>query len=127
MISDDESKGNTSGPTNPSGTTSPETITRVATRVPPFWHEKSQIWFAQFQTAKIYRDFAKFNTVIGAIESQVLTQVSDAVLNPPTDSKCENLKAVIIERFGDSEQRKIKKLLSEVYLGDKRPRTNLRT
>ncbi|XP_055910580.1 uncharacterized protein LOC129944945 [Eupeodes corollae] len=103
----------------------PETITRVAIRIPSFWHEKPQIWFAQieaqFKTANISKDSSKFNTIIGAIESQVLTQVSDAVLNPPSENKYENLKSLIIERFGDSEQRKIKKLLSDVDLGDKRP------
>ncbi|XP_055918354.1 SCAN domain-containing protein 3-like [Eupeodes corollae] len=64
---------------------------------------------------------SKFNTIIGAVESQELTQASDEVLSPPNDNKYENLKSVIIERFGDSKQRKIKKLLSDVDLGDKRP------
>ncbi|XP_055916310.1 uncharacterized protein LOC129949093 [Eupeodes corollae] len=108
-----------------SADTNAEIASNIAIRIPPFWHEKPQIWFAQieaqFQSRKITGDSSKFNAIIGAIESQVLTQVSDAVLNPPRDNKYENLKTQIIERFEDSEQRKIKKLLSEVDLGDKRP------
>lgn len=101
------------------------TVSRIAVRIPPFWHEKPEIWFAQieaqFEIARINRDSSKFNTVVSAIESKVLTQISDAVLSPPASDKYENLKKAIIEQFGDSDQRKIKKLLSEVDLGDKRP------
>lgn len=51
----------------------------------------------------------------------MLTQVSDAVLHPPADAKYENLKRCIIERFSESEQRKMTKMLSELELGDKKP------
>lgn len=92
---------------------SSEIVSNIAIRIPPFWLEKPQIQFAQieaqFQSIKITRDSLKFNAIIGAIESQVLTQVSDAVLNPPSTNKYENLKTQIVERFEDSEQRKIKK------------------
>lgn len=59
--------------------------------------------------------------MVAAIESGVLAQISDAILNPPEREKYDNLKACIIERYCDSEQKKIQKLISEVDLGDKRP------
>lgn len=100
-------------------------VARVAMRVPPFWPDSPEIWFAQieaqFSNSNITTDTSKFNTVVGNIESKVLTQVSDAVLNPPAEEKYISLKKAIIEVFGDSEQRKMKKLLSEVDLGDRKP------
>ncbi|XP_037942366.1 uncharacterized protein LOC119675249 [Teleopsis dalmanni] len=53
--------------------------------------------------------------------SNVLVQISDAVLNPPPEGKYSNLKKCILERYCESETKKTQKLLAEVDLGDKRP------
>ncbi|XP_037943396.1 uncharacterized protein LOC119676233 [Teleopsis dalmanni] len=76
---------------------------------------------AQFAVAAITSDITQFNTVVAAIESSVIADVSDAVLHPPETGRYANLKACIIERYSESEQRKIQRLLSEVELGDRRP------
>ncbi|XP_037941993.1 uncharacterized protein LOC119674908 [Teleopsis dalmanni] len=76
---------------------------------------------AQFAVAAITSDITQFNTVVAAIESSVIADVSDAVLHPPETGSYANLKACIIERYSESEQRKIQRLLSEVELGDRRP------
>lgn len=100
-------------------------IHRVGLKTPPFWPQCPEIWFAQieaqFVTAQVKTDASKFNTVVGAIESNVLCQVSAAVLNPPTEDKYGNLKKLIIDRFSDSAQSKMRKLLSEMSLGDQKP------
>ncbi|XP_037929368.1 uncharacterized protein LOC119663839 [Teleopsis dalmanni] len=100
-------------------------LNRVSVKVPPFWHERPEIWFAQieaqFAVADITNDATKFNTVVAAIESSVVADVADAVLHPPATGKYSNFKNQILERFGESEQRKIQRLLSEVELGDRRP------
>lgn len=100
-------------------------IQRVSVKVPPFWPERPEIWFAQveaqFGIGNIVTDLSKFNTVVAAIESNVLAQISDAILQPPETGKYDNLKKCIIERFCDSEQEKARKLLSDIELGDRRP------
>ncbi|XP_075150521.1 uncharacterized protein LOC142224625 [Haematobia irritans] len=100
-------------------------VQRVSVKVPPFWPERPEIWFAQieaqFGIGKIVTDRSKFNTVVAAVESNVLAQISDAILNPPETGKYDNLKKCIIERFCESEQKKTQKLLSDVELGDRRP------
>lgn len=100
-------------------------VNRVSVKVPPFWPERPEIWFAQveaqFGIAGITTDLTKFNTVVAAIESNVLSQISDAILMPPEDGKYENLKKCMIERFCDSEQKQMQKLLSDIELGDRRP------
>lgn len=100
-------------------------VSRVSVKVPPFWSDHPEIWFAQieaqFVVSGIVADETKYSTVIAAIESQVLVQISDAVLKPPATGKYEFLKKCIIERFCESEQKKIQKLLSDMHLGDRRP------
>ncbi|XP_037822633.1 uncharacterized protein LOC119611204 [Lucilia sericata] len=105
--------------------TNETSIQRVSVKVPPFWPERPEIWFAQveaqFDMGNIVRDLSKFNTIVAAKESNVLAQISDAVLQPPDSGKYDNLKKCIIERFSDSEQKKTQKLLSDMELGDRRP------
>lgn len=102
-----------------------QNISKSIIRVPPFWHDNPEIWFAQvesqFVVAKTNSDNARFNAVVASIESKVLCQVRDAVLNPPAVGKYANLKKAIIERYSDSAQSKIQKLLSEMALGDQKP------
>lgn len=101
------------------------TVNRVAVKVPPFWEESPEIWFAQveaqFANAGVSSDDSRFNTVVAAIESKILMQITDAVLHPPDTGKYRNLKTVLLENFGASEQQKIRKLLSEIELGDRKP------
>lgn len=100
-------------------------IMRVAVKLPPFWRTAPEIWFAQaeaqFFNAKITADETKFYTVVGSIEGDILTQVSDVVLKPPTSDKYETLKKRLLETFGDSDQKKLKTLLSDIELGGRTP------
>ncbi|KAL7730892.1 hypothetical protein ACLKA6_014138 [Drosophila palustris] len=101
------------------------TVNRLAVKVPPFWAERPEIWFAQIESqfciAGITADKTKFHTVVASMESSVISQITDAVLNPPAVDMYGNLKRNIIERFCESEQKKIQKLLSDIDLGDRRP------
>ncbi|KAL7724971.1 hypothetical protein ACLKA6_009760 [Drosophila palustris] len=101
------------------------TVNRLAVKVPPFWAERPEIWFAQIESqfciAGITADKTKFHTVVASMESSVISQITDAVLNPPAVDMYGKLKLNIIERFCESEQKKIQKLLSDIDLGDRRP------
>lgn len=81
-------------------------INRVSVKVPPFWDENPEIWFAQveaqFANAGVIADLSRFNTVVAAIETKILTQITDAVLQPPETDKYLNLKTVLLERYGAS-------------------------
>lgn len=105
-------------------------ISKVTIKVPPFWKEKPELWFiqveSQFFVARITSDVRKYHTVIAAIESHILSQVSDILLNPPVDNLYSTLKKKIIERFADSDHQRLRKLLQEIDLGDKKPSQLLR-
>ncbi|XP_049313823.1 uncharacterized protein LOC125778731 [Bactrocera dorsalis] len=105
-------------------------VAKVSIRIPPFWHAKPELWMAQvesqFIAAGITSDKTKYHTVVAAIESNVLAQISDIILNPPNSELYTTLKNRIITQFADSEQKRVKKLLQEQELGDMRPSQLLR-
>jgi hypothetical protein len=100
-------------------------LMRVTAKIPPFWEEHPEVWFAQveaqFTTAAITSDDTKFAHLVGNLNSKVLSKVSDIILHPPTANKYKTLKDAIILAFAESDQKKSSKLLSEMELGDRRP------
>ena len=105
-------------------------VSRVSVKIPPFWRKNVSLWFtqveSQFITSNITNETTKFHYVLAAIESEILDEVSDFVTNPPQTELYSKFKQKMIEQFSDSESRKIKRLLTELELGDKRPSTLLR-
>ncbi|XP_017471491.1 PREDICTED: uncharacterized protein LOC108381379 [Rhagoletis zephyria] len=100
-------------------------IAKVTVKIPPIWHAKPELYIAQvesqFIAAGISSDRSKYHTVVAAIESSVLAQISDIILNPPVEDLYRTLKMRLLEQFADSEQKRIKKLLQDLELGDMRP------
>lgn len=97
-------------------------VNRVGLKLPPFWDKHAVLWFAsieaQFVVSGITQDETKFYCVISALTSDILSYVSDIVLTPPATDKYQTLKSRLITEFSDSEQRRIKAVLSELTLGD---------
>lgn len=108
----------------------PIEISRVTVKAPPFWRANPALWFcqleAQFQMNQIYSDKTKYYTVVAAIESTILDQVSDLVLNPPSVDMYNNLKRRLLDVFAVSEQSRLKKLLGEIEIADRKPSCLLR-
>nr|XP_012136803.1 PREDICTED: uncharacterized protein K02A2.6-like [Megachile rotundata] len=81
---------------------------------------------AQFKTSGITVDDTRFNYIVQALDTEILTEVSDLILSPPSTGRYERLKARLIEVFADSETRRMKTLLTDLDLGDRRPSQLLR-
>ena len=81
---------------------------------------------AQFLTTGITVDKTKYNYVIQCLDDDSLTEVSDIVLNPPATDRYAALKDRLVKSFADSAEKKLRKLLNEVDLGDCRPSQLLR-
>ena len=105
-------------------------LSSVAFRAPPFWKANAELWFlqleSQFITAGITSEETKFHSVIAAVDTEILTYVSDLVRKPPTTDKYEKLKDRIVKHFSQSETSRIRSLLQEIQLGDKKPPQLLR-
>lgn len=54
------------------------------------------------------------------IDTEILTQVSDIIQFPPNDEKYKTLKHRLTGLYTNSNENKLRKLLSEVELGEKK-------
>lgn len=100
-------------------------IFKVGIRVPPFYPDDPDVWFAQleaqFALANITNDTTKFYYVIGHIDQQYAKDVKDIMAKPPATQKYETLKSELISRLSASKTSKIKQLLHHEDLGDRKP------
>lgn len=98
---------------------------RVGVRVPPFWPEKPELWFAQiegqFILSNISADVTKFYYVIGQLDHIYASEVEDVITKPPETGKYDKLKEQLIKRLSESKEKKIKQLLLHEELGSRKP------
>lgn len=128
---DTQSSGSSSSSTNAEAPPQPppvaqQHISRVAVRAPPFWKENPALWFRQLESQffmnGIVSSETKFHIAVAALDTEIINQVSDVVMHPPAANLMyESLKSRLQERFAESEERRFKKLLNKIELGDRKP------
>ncbi|XP_045511057.1 uncharacterized protein LOC123705979 [Colias croceus] len=105
-------------------------VYKMSVRIPPFWPEEPEIWFAQvegqFAINRITSDQTKFNHVINQLDNKYSKEVKDIIIHPPEENKYETLKATLIKRLTESNEKKLKQLLMHEELGDRKPSRFLR-
>lgn len=101
------------------------TASHVTIKLPPFWHQRLELWFRQvevnFLLIGIKQDLTKFNYVIALLDRDTLEQVSDILHSPPTTDLYPTIKGALITRFADSGECKLKTLLTDIHLSDRTP------
>ncbi|GFU78115.1 uncharacterized protein TNCV_5003981 [Trichonephila clavipes] len=68
----------------------------------------------------ISSDDTKYSALVANLDAETLSYVSDIVLSPPNSDKYHTLSQRLITQFSDSETQKIKKLLTDLQLGDEK-------
>ncbi|GFW16646.1 transposon Tf2-8 polyprotein [Trichonephila clavipes] len=105
-------------------------VARIALRLPPFWKFNVRLWIAQcdhaFTFSGISSDDTKYSALVSNLDAETLSYVSDIVLSPPNSDKYHTLSQRLIAQFSHSETQKIKKLLTDLQLGDEKPSHLLR-
>ncbi|GFS56211.1 transposon Tf2-11 polyprotein [Trichonephila clavipes] len=105
-------------------------VARIALRLPLFWKSNVRLWIAQcdhaFTFSGISSDDTKYSALVANLDAETLSYVSDIVLSPPNSDKYHTLSQWLITQFSDSETQKIKKLLTDLQLGDEKPSHLLR-
>lgn len=105
-------------------------VSAVALKLPPFWPDDPQLWFAQveaqFATRRITSQRTKFDYIIANLEPRFATEVRELILSPPATDPYDVLKKSMVERIAASEQNRIKELLCVEELGDRKPTQLLR-
>jgi len=99
-------------------------------KFPPFWIEDPKLWFIQVESRlrghNIRNERTMFDRVMERLPQQILTEVRDIVLNPPAADPYTTLKNAILQRTSDSQEQRIRRLLTAEDLGDRKPTQLLR-
>lgn len=105
-------------------------ISRVGVRMPPFYPDKPALWFAQLESqfvlANITVDSTKYHYAMGQLDPVYASEVEDIITAPTAPDKYERLKAELIKRLSASREKKVKQLLTDEELGDRKPSQFLR-
>lgn len=100
-------------------------ISRVAVKPVPFLKDQPDLYFlqleAQFRNSGIVNDQTKYDHAISQFDPKYLQMVTDLLRNPPPADKYETFKQRILKEFTDSDQRKLRRLIKEIELGDDKP------
>lgn len=105
-------------------------VAAVGVKVPPFWPHKPSLWFvnleAQFGLCSITADSTKYAHLISCLDAKYAAEVEDIIINPPATGKYDKLKTEIIRRLSSSQEQRVRQLLSQEEVGDRKPTQFLR-
>lgn len=101
----------------------------VTARIPDFWKDAPRVWFIQTEAVlqpQHLGDEAKYQLVIAKLGKEVIHQVTDILIEPPSSNKYNTLKRRLLDIYEEFEVRKIQKLIGEMDLGEQKPSQLLR-
>ena len=108
----------------------PPGIQAASLKLPDFWTDKPDVWFAcfesQFGTKQITGDQTKFDYVVSSLDNSTAGEVEAILTNPPQANKYNALKTALLAAFGKTQTQKDSELLSITGLGDMKPTALLR-
>ncbi|XP_018562602.1 uncharacterized protein LOC108904497 [Anoplophora glabripennis] len=99
-------------------------VNHVAVKLPPFISDDAEMWLQVVDS--VTSEETKFNYPITALDRNVMSEVSDLVMNPPQDKPYSALRAALIRRLSTSQEQKTRRLLEREEIGDSKPSQFLR-
>lgn len=97
----------------------------VNIRLPTFWPNSIATWFiqveAQFNIGRIASDVKKYNYVVSSLPQDIAESLMDILQNPPEIDMYKNLKETLIQRHSLSLEKRIRQLISDEEIGDRKP------
>ena len=109
----------------------PKTIAATAVKLPNFWIEDPELWFAQVECVfnnrqpKITQEATKYNYVCEVLPARVISKVCHVILSEiPEAEKYVLLKAQLLKSFGQKsvdKQAELLEMVSNPTMGDNIP------
>lgn len=100
-------------------------ISAVSVRLPAFWANSPSVWFvlaeSQFSLAQCKSEVSKYNYVVATLPQDIAESISDLLQNPPEGNLYTKLKETLITRHSLSIENRLRKLVSDEKMGDKKP------
>lgn len=107
-----------------------DAVFRVSAKLPTFWADKPAVWFAQadaqFTLAGIGSSKTKYSYVVSQLDTRVACEVEDIITGPETGHTYEKIRDALTQRLSMSEERRVKQLIQEEEMGDRKPSQFLR-
>lgn len=102
---------------------------KVSVKIPPFWTDKPEMWFyqveAQFAISGITSEDTKFNYLVAQLEPKFMENIWD-IIKESGNNKYSSAKDRLLQTFKESENHRMKRLLTGLDLGDLKPSQLLR-
>ena len=99
-------------------------VSAVSVKLPPFWNDKTTLWFAQaeaqFALRNITEQRTKFNHVLAILDSRTAERAMD-IIAAPGETAYDDLKVRLTGAFSLSDPEKADRLLDMAGLGDQTP------
>lgn len=99
-------------------------LNKVSIKIPPFWTDKPEIWFyqveAQFNINEITREETKFNYLVAQLEPKYVENIWD-IISSDSLTKYSDSKTRLLNLFKESENVRIKRLITGIELGAMKP------
>lgn len=74
-----------------------------------------------FEASNVKSDSRKYNTVMASVPPSKLTELRAIIEACPANGKYEYAKAKLTEHFAESQQRRLKRVMQDAQLDDKKP------
>ncbi len=107
----------------------PTFVERIAVKMPQFSKDDIKFFFwqaeASFALSNVSVELTKYHHVVTAIPQDILRDVADVIRNPPI-APYTAIKERLLSIYADSEDQRIRRVLQQMALGDRKPSALLR-
>ena len=97
----------------------------VSSKLPAFWADNVETWFAQaeaeFTLRGITADSTKYSHVVAALTGDAATTAEELIINPPDTNKYQAIKDFLVGAYGLTESERAERLLHMEDLGTRKP------
>lgn len=108
----------------------PTRVSNTVLQIPQFMEHDPELWFTIVEkacaAANIVSENAKFGTILGYLGEKYSQEVRDLIMSDNAESPYTTLKEALITRLGVSQEQKIRQLLEQEEIGDRKPTQYLR-